>query len=119
LLLAHPERSAVFHRTPELLDALVAEGMLAQVTAGSLSGRFGGPVRELARKLLDRGVIHVAASDAHGGSRPATIAADLTRAGGDPALTAWLARDVPAALLAGAEPPERPLRERRRRLLRR
>jgi protein-tyrosine phosphatase len=109
LLLAHPERSPVFLRAPELLDVLVAEGMLAQVTSGSLIGRFGRPARELAARLLERGAIHVAASDAHGEHRPATLGRDLQAAELDPALAAWLTRAVPAALLAGAPVPPRPV----------
>jgi hypothetical protein len=41
LLLAHPERCPIFLRSPEVLDELVAEGMLVQVTAGALSGQYG------------------------------------------------------------------------------
>lgn len=122
LLLAHPERSPVFLRNPELLDDLVnANGMLAQVTAGSLSGQFGRTVKDLAHQLLERRVVHVAASDGHGAHRPATIARELGQAGVDPATTAWLAHDVPAAILAGTQPPPPPERSNRtrRRLFRR
>jgi protein-tyrosine phosphatase len=108
LLLAHPERSPVFLHSPELLDELVSGGMLAQVTAGSLTGRFGRRVRDFALALVARGLIHVAASDGHGEHRPATIASELTAAGIDPGLATWLGRDVPAALLAGRPLPARP-----------
>ena len=54
LLLAHPERSPVFLRSPALLDELVEEGMLAQVTSGALSGRYGNTVRTLATALVIR-----------------------------------------------------------------
>ena len=108
LLLAHPERSPVFLTAPALLEELVAEGMLAQVTAGALNGHFGRTVRELAHRLLERRAVQVAASDGHGGNRPATIARELDGAGVEPALAAWLARDVPAALLAGTPPPAPP-----------
>jgi protein-tyrosine phosphatase len=109
LLLAHPERSPVFLRHPERLEELVdGEGMLAQVTAGSLSGQFGRTVKELAHQLVERRLVHVAASDGHGAHRPATIARELQSAGIDPALTRWLAQDVPHALLTGATPPAPP-----------
>lgn len=114
LLLAHPERSPLFLRSPELLEELVAEGMLAQVTAGSLTGRFGGTVRDRALDLMERGTIHVAASDAHDETRPAIIAADLARAGIEPELADWLAREVPRAILAGGDVPARPSVARRR-----
>ncbi|HEY6888074.1 MAG TPA: CpsB/CapC family capsule biosynthesis tyrosine phosphatase [Solirubrobacter sp.] len=118
LLLAHPERSPVFLRQPERLDELVNEdGMLAQVTAGSLSGQFGRTVRELAHRLVATRSVHVVASDGHGAHRPATIARELEQAGIDPQLTAWLAHDVPKAILAGTQPPAAPDAHRRRRRL--
>jgi protein-tyrosine phosphatase len=121
IVLAHPERCPIFLRSPELLDELVAEGMLAQVTAGALSGRYGRTVRDLAAGLVERGTAHVVASDAHGRRRPARIAGELSGTGIAPALVAWLARDVPAALLAGSGLPPRPQiapRSARGRLLR-
>ena len=108
ILLAHPERCPVFLRSPEALDELVAEGMLSQVTAGALRGRFGRSVRQCALDLVARGSVHVVASDGHDRGRPATIASELAATSFDPALIAWLTGDVPAALLAGAEPPPRP-----------
>ena len=108
LLLAHPERCPIFLRKPEALDELVAEGMLSQVTAASLSGRFGRTVEQRALDLVARGSVHVVASDGHDGGRPAEIGSELAGTPIDPALTAWLTRDVPAALLSGGEPPPRP-----------
>jgi protein-tyrosine phosphatase len=108
LLLAHPERCPLFLRGPQLLDELVAEGMLAQVTAGALSGLYGRTVRDAAFRMVDTGAAHVVASDGHGGNRPAKIAGELTGTGLDPALIRWLTDDVPAALLAGEAPPPRP-----------
>lgn len=108
VLLAHPERCPIFLRSPELLDELVAEGMLAQVTAGALSGFYGRSVREFALHLVQSGTAHVVASDAHGKHRPARIGSDLSGAKIAPALAAWLASEVPAALLAGYRLPKRP-----------
>lgn len=108
LLLAHPERSPLFLRAPDLLDELVDEGMLAQVTAGALAGRYGRTVRDVALRLLERETVHVVASDGHGQQRPARIGAELELAGIEPALAQWLACDAPAALLAGDALPPRP-----------
>jgi len=121
LLLAHPERSPLFLRTPELLDALVDDGMLVQVTAAALTARYGRGVRELALRLVRRELVHVVASDGHGRHRPARIGAELRQAGIAPPLADWLARAAPAALLAGEPlPPRPPLapRPRRRGVLR-
>jgi protein-tyrosine phosphatase len=120
ILLAHPERCPIFLRRPEALDELVGEGMLSQVTAGALSGRFGRTVRQCALDLVARGSVHVVASDGHDSGRPAAIASELVQTPINPALAAWLTRDGPAALLAGREPPPRPdvgSRHRRRRFL--
>jgi protein-tyrosine phosphatase len=84
VLLAHPERSPVFLRSPELLDELVADGMLAQVTARALTGSFGRTVRDLAVELTRRGAAHVVASDGHGNRRPAKIADALAQARVEP-----------------------------------
>jgi protein-tyrosine phosphatase len=65
VILAHPERCPIFLRSPDLLVELVAEGMLTQVTAGALSRRYGRTVRDFALLLLQRGAVHVIASDAH------------------------------------------------------
>ena len=113
LLLAHPERSPLFLRSPGLLEELVGEGMLAQVTSGALSGRYGRIVRNLALGLVERGTAHVVASDGHGAHRPAMIAGELVEAGIESSLSSWLTQEVPAALLAGNELPPRPATERR------
>jgi protein-tyrosine phosphatase len=108
VLLAHPERSPVFLRNPEWLDGLVEEGMLSQVTAGALSGKFGKTVRESAHRMVSRGVVHVVASDGHNEGRPASIAGELSGCGIDLALVEWMGRDVPQALLTGGSLPPRP-----------
>jgi protein-tyrosine phosphatase len=120
LLIAHPERCPEFQRRPETLRALVRDGMLVQVTAGALVGQFGGPVRRFARTLVDDGLAHVLASDAHDPRRrPPGLLGPALDAGYPEPLAAWLAEAVPHALLAG-EPlpttPEMTTAPRRRRL---
>ena len=109
ILLAHPERCPAFHRDPEMLEALVAGGVLTSITAGSLVGQFGGDVRRFALGLVRDGLVHNVASDAHDHvKRPPQIAAELERAGLAP-LTDWLTRAVPTAILSdGASIPPRP-----------
>jgi protein-tyrosine phosphatase len=126
VLLAHPERSAAFHRAPERLARLVGAGALVQVTAGSLAGQFGDTARRFSLQLLRDELVHVLASDAHDAiDRPPGMSAGLARAerelGGLEALGEWLTDEVPAAILSGDELPPRPPLEprRRRRLLRR
>lgn len=108
VLLAHPERCPAFHRDPEMLRALVRDGALTSITAGSLVGRFGKTVRKFASRLIAEDLVHNVASDAHGAHRrPPGIAAELEQAGvGE--LSDWLTVQVPQAILGGGEPPPRP-----------
>jgi protein-tyrosine phosphatase len=127
ILLAHPERSGAFHRDPGRLARLVADGALVQVTAGSLTGQFGRTARRFSVEALREELVHVLASDAHDAiDRPPGLTAGLVAAKRDVpgirALGEWLTEGVPAAILAGDEPPARPplpRRDKGRRLLRR
>jgi protein-tyrosine phosphatase len=108
VVLAHPERCPAFHRDPRTLVALVSGGVLTSVTAGSLTGRFGGQVRRFAMRMLSEGLVHNVASDAHDvARRPPSIARELASAGMGP-LSEWLTHEVPAAILSGAQIPARP-----------
>lgn len=109
VLVAHPERCVSFHQDPGLLGRLVAQGALAQATVGSVTGAFGRPPQRLVGGWIRDGLVHVMASDAHDvRRRPPGLAEPLRRAGQPDALIDWWCRDVPRAILDGAEPPERP-----------
>ena len=69
-VIAHPERQAQIQGNPGLLAGAVGRGVLTQITAGSLSRRFGSRVRKSAETLLKSGLTHVIASDAHGVQDP-------------------------------------------------
>ena len=64
-MVAHPERNKDVHRTVDKISPLIERGCLFQLTAGSVSGRFGEPSRTRAIELLEKGVVTVLASDAH------------------------------------------------------
>ncbi len=117
ILLAHPERCPVFRRDPTVYRRLIAQGVLGQVTAGALVGRFGQTVRADATGLLRDNLAHVVASDGHSAvRRRPSIAAELFEAG-FAKQTTWLTTDVPCAVLSGkAIPPgpSMPLVERSR-----
>jgi len=68
-ILSHPERNLAVQEDPEALVRLVGAGNLAQVTAGSLTGEFGPRAARSARTLLERGLVHLVASDTHSPSR--------------------------------------------------
>jgi protein-tyrosine phosphatase len=70
-IITHPERNPVLQRHPERLGEWVRDGALVQVTASSLSGRFGRTANATAIKFLDRNWVHFLATDAHNlASRP-------------------------------------------------
>jgi protein-tyrosine phosphatase len=64
-ILTHPERLSWIGRHHHLIGRLVDSGVLLQMTAGSLTGRFGREPRYWAERLLDDGRVHILASDAH------------------------------------------------------
>ena len=64
-LIAHPERNIVFQTKPELLAALIRIGVKTQVTTGSMTGDFGRAAEAAAIDWLQRGWVHVMATDAH------------------------------------------------------
>jgi len=64
-LIAHPERNKEVMRDVETIAPFVQMGCWLQLTAGSVAGVFGPRCRERSRQLLERGWVHVLASDAH------------------------------------------------------
>ena len=128
IVLAHPERSPLLQRDPELLRRLVDSGMLTSLTAGALLGRFGSTVKRFALWMLESDLVHNVASDAHDarrrppGLREALAAADAELPG-VAERAEWLTLSVPAAILDGDPIPEAPgpvpAPRRRRGLLRR
>jgi protein-tyrosine phosphatase len=113
-LLAHPERNRAVQEDPARLVPLVEAGALVQITASSLDGSLGRSARAAGRRLLELGLGHVLASDAHGPhlAREAglgTAAAEL----GDDGLARYLTEEAPAAIVSG-EPVPPPPRSRRR-----
>jgi protein-tyrosine phosphatase len=107
VLLAHPERSPSFQRDLGLLSALVERGALAQVTTGSLTGGFGDIPRRAALAMLQQGLVHVLASDAHSAHHRGP---DLRAIGDalDPDQHEWMTSAAPAAIVAGTPLPPRP-----------
>jgi protein-tyrosine phosphatase len=64
-IIAHPERYRVIQHDPHRLAALLQQGALAQLTAGSLVGTGGRAAQHCAEILLKKGLIHCIASDGH------------------------------------------------------
>lgn len=64
-VITHPERNWLLQQRLNLLEEWVETGCAVQLTAHSLFGRFGREARRFACELLDRGLVHFVASDAH------------------------------------------------------
>ncbi len=64
-VVTHPERLSWIETHYPIFERLVASGVLMQVTAGSVTGRFGKRPRYWAERMLDESLVHVLATDAH------------------------------------------------------
>lgn len=64
-IITHPERNRQLRRIDDEFVEWVRMGCLVQVTAQSLLGRFGKHAEESAWEMVDRGLAHFIASDAH------------------------------------------------------
>lgn len=113
-VLAHPERNPDVQSDPERLRPLVAQGALVQVTAASLAASRRSGTRATAHRLVDSGLAHLVASDAHGPAVRRHGLAEGRAAIRDVTLADWLTVDVPGAIVRGQELPERPAGKRSR-----
>jgi len=112
---AHPERNRAVQERPERARGLLEEGGLVQVTTASLDGRVGRTAQRTAVRLLELGLVHLLASDAHApGVRAFGVKAALEQVG-DESLARFLTEEAPAAVAAGEPVPAPPARARRRR----
>jgi protein-tyrosine phosphatase len=119
IVLAHPERNPEVQAAPERLRELVDAGVAVQLTAASVDGRLGRRAAATSRVLLERGLAHLIASDAHAPSLRAVGMRDAAAELGNERLATWLTDEVPRALLAGESLPQRPRARRSRRFRRR
>ena len=112
--LAHPERNPEFQRDHERLGELVSQGVLLQVNADSLLvANRRSPLRRLAERLCQDGIVHALASDGHRGEswRPVTRLAEAVVAATallGPERARWLVETSPAAIINGEPLPEPP-----------
>jgi protein-tyrosine phosphatase len=116
-LLAHPERNSEVQRNPAVIERLSRAGALVQITAASLDGRLGRRASNTCRRLLERGVVHVLASDAHAPDVRHGGLAQAAAALRDDGLARYLTWEVPAAIVAGEQVPVHSSEPRRRRFI--
>jgi protein-tyrosine phosphatase len=64
-IITHPERNLTIQAHPERMVPWLREGCVVQITASSLTGRFGRTAQSMAFDFLDKNWVHFLATDAH------------------------------------------------------
>ena len=64
-VLTHPERLSWIETHYDTFPRLVQMGCWMQLTAGSITGRFGPRAKYWSERMLDEGLVHIVATDAH------------------------------------------------------
>jgi protein-tyrosine phosphatase len=111
-ILTHPERMAWIEAKYETIRRLVQRGVWMQITCGALYGTFGRQPKYWAERMLDEGLVHILATDAHEADRripdlgKGRLAAEQ-RLG--PVEAVHLVATRPAGILNNLEPIELPV----------
>lgn len=87
-VITHPERLSWIEEHYDSFCELSDKGVWMQVTAGSLTGRFGKGARYWGERMLDEGRVHILATDAHSPERRPPLLAE-----GREAAAKWVGRD--------------------------
>jgi protein-tyrosine phosphatase len=107
-IITHPERNLALQGNPRQVLEWVKAGCLVQVTANSLTGRWGQRARDTAEWLMKQAAVDVLATDAHGiDSRPPILSEALLAAEkivGQSAADAMVHRN-PQAIVSGQRLP--------------
>lgn len=73
-VIAHPERNHVFAKDFQQYAHLIEMGCIGQITTSSMAGVFGQKIQETSVRMIEYGLAHILASDAHSvGWRPFNI----------------------------------------------
>lgn len=110
-VIAHPERNKRIQQNPKIIADLVERGAFAQVDAGSLTKSFGPESYQSAKKILESGLAHFIATDAHHQDRrrpilSAAVAVAAELVGADYARS--MVEDNPEALVNDRAIPVQP-----------
>jgi protein-tyrosine phosphatase len=65
-ILAHTERYPFLLQEPAILYDWIRMGILTQINPSSLVGRYGPKLERFAIQLMEHGMAHIIATDAHG-----------------------------------------------------
>lgn len=110
-VITHPERLSWIEGHYATFCDLCDKGVWMQVTAGSLTGRFGQAARYWGERMLDEGRVHILATDAHSPDRRPPLLAE-----GREAAIKWVGREQarhlvvtrPLGILENRTPSELP-----------
>jgi len=110
-VITHPERLSWIEDNYAIFGRLVHGGAWMQITSGSLTGRFGRRPKYWSERMLDEGLVHILATDAHHiDKRPPLLAegrdAAAARVGAAEAL--HMVHTRPKGILADAAPDALP-----------
>ena len=64
-LITHPERLTWIESHYDVIKQMAHGGAWVQITAGAVTGRFGRRPKYWAERMLDEGLVHILATDAH------------------------------------------------------
>lgn len=64
-VITHPERLTWIEENYAVFGRMVQSGAWMQITAGSLTGRFGPRPKYWAERIMDEGMCHILATDSH------------------------------------------------------
>ena len=64
-IITHPERNSLLRQRVAELSKWVEMGCLLQITGGSFLGNFGDRAKTWSDSMMDRGLVHIVASDGH------------------------------------------------------
>ncbi len=75
-VITHPERNLAILQDISILRKLINAGAVCQITAGSITGKFGAAVRKASFRMMKKGMVHAVASDAHDTRRRPPVLSD-------------------------------------------
>jgi protein-tyrosine phosphatase len=107
-IITHPERNALIQRKPELVEQWGFDRMPGASDCPILHGSFGSKARKFSEKLLNDGLVHFFASDAHDAKRRPPILSEcyekLANEKGE-AIADLVMRQNPEAVINGLPMP--------------
>ena len=68
-VLAHVERYIKIHDDPEIIYDCIKTGAIIQINSSSLIGKQGKEIQRFCNLLIERNMVHLVATDAHGSQR--------------------------------------------------